>query len=73
MEGDFLYHYVAGDIKSSNSYLSVNLIDDAPSFLSEQKIYYSYDGHYFYDDFEIMIDDYKAKSSVNADNEYSAN
>lgn len=37
-------------------------LDEAPSGLSEGKTYFSYDGHYFYEDFYRMIDDYRDDS-----------
>ena len=43
----------------------------APSYLADGVHYYSYDGHYFYETFEAMIDDYKndtRANSVNPDN-----
>lgn len=43
-------------------------LDDRLDLLDEGT-YYSYDGHYFYDDFKAMIDDYRNGSRENACNE----
>lgn len=45
----------------------------APSYLSAGVKYYSYDGHYFYTDYGVMISDYQNNTranSVNPDNPY---
>lgn len=39
-----------------------------PSYLVKNISYYSYDGHYFYDDFEKMISDYRNNTYTNAVN-----
>ena len=68
-----LYHYVANIITNSDSYYSVNYIGNIPSYLSNDTSYYSYDGHYFYDTYNRMIDDYKNgvySNSVNSNNPY---
>lgn len=68
-----LYHYVANIITNSDSYYSVNYIGNIPSYLSNDTPYYSYDGHYFYDTYNRMIDDYKNgvySNSVNSNNPY---
>ena len=41
-------------------------IGKAPSYLAEDEIYYSYDGHYFYDNYEVMLDDYRNNNRNNA-------
>lgn len=33
-------------------------LDYKPEYLQDNSLYYSYDGHYFYNDFYLMIDDY---------------
>ena len=64
------------DIKTqlSTDYYSYSVVlDIAPSFLNEGTSYYSYDGHFFYEDFHDMIDDYRQKkrvSAVNAEDPY---
>ena len=68
-----LYHYVANIITNSDSYYSVNYIGNIPSYLSNNTTYYSYDGHYFYTNYNKMIDDYKNgvySNSVNSNNPY---
>lgn len=62
-----LYHNIKTDLESD--YYSYSLaIDDAPSYLKENTIYYSYDGHYFYDNYNNMIDDYVNNKNDNAIN-----
>lgn len=41
---------------------------DAPSFLNEGADYYSYDGHYFYTDYAVMLEDYRSGTRANAVN-----
>ncbi|MBO4920206.1 MAG: glucosaminidase domain-containing protein, partial [Erysipelotrichaceae bacterium] len=36
------------------------VLDDALPFMKEGDVYYSYDGHYFYDDYPEMIDDLRS-------------
>ena len=43
-------------------------LDDGLDFLKEGD-YFSYDGHYFYDDFKAMIDDYRNDTYENSINE----
>lgn len=40
----------------------------APGYLKEGVTYYSYDGHYFYEDYSIMLGDYEQESRENAVN-----
>ena len=49
-------------------YSGVLPIDKALPYLSDNADYYSYDGHYFYDDFKTMIDDYTEDTFENAVN-----
>ncbi len=72
-ENGRLYHYVAQNIKQSNSYFSINYVGKKPNYLSNNVTYYSYDGHYFYTDYKKMIDDYKNDGnglSINASSPY---
>ena len=58
-------HHLVHDIRSQlkEDYYSSSLtLDDAPSYLKEGTSYYSYDGHWFYEDFRKMIDDYREDS-----------
>lgn len=63
-----LYHQVKGNI-SSNQYMSLINLGSAPAFLNEGSIYYSYDGHYFYNDMHNLLDDLKNDSFENAVND----
>jgi len=67
-----LYHYISTNMNNS-TYGSTILMGTAPSYLSTGKTYYSYDGHYFYTDYDKMLSDYKSstrKNSVNASNPF---
>ena len=44
-------------------------LDDAPSFLKEGEEYFSYDGHYFFDDFYAMADASRSNSYETALND----
>ena len=64
-----LIHYVSTNV-SSSSYGSVLNQGPAPSYLSPDVAYYSYDGHYFYTDYSVMCNDYynlTRGNSVNPD------
>lgn len=69
---DKLYH----DLKSSLAYKDFDnslLLSDAPSYLENDKTYYSYDSHYFYSTYATMIEDYRNntyKQAVNAKEPY---
>ena len=72
-----LYHYISTNVNadgnSSGQNANANYIGKAPSYLLKGKEYYSYDGHYFYTDYNIMINDYKNNrrtNSVNYDTPY---
>lgn len=62
-----LYHNIKTQMEYDYYSFSLN-IDNKLDFLIDNKDYYSYDGHYFYDDFKIMIDDYKNDTRENAIN-----
>ena len=66
LDGNF-YHNIKTQMEYDYYSYSLNL-DNALPYLSN-KDYYSYDGHYFYDDFKLMIDDYRNDSRDNAINE----
>lgn len=57
-----LYHYFSY-INGSSVAMSSTLVGYKPSYLTENKKYYSYDGHYFYSSFANMIKDYQQYSS----------
>lgn len=63
-----LYH----DLKSSLAYKDFDnslLLSDAPSYLKNDKTYYSYDTHYFYTSYAAMIEDYRNNNYKQAVNE----
>ncbi|MGL5693367.1 MAG: glucosaminidase domain-containing protein [Peptostreptococcaceae bacterium] len=62
-----LQHYISSDVNKSNSghFRSVGV---APSFMSEGKKYYSYDGIYFYTDINTLINDLTKGSNSSAVN-----
>lgn len=64
---DELFHYISTDINAS-SHASVSWLGQAPTYLQTDKKYYSYDGHYFYDDYIKMIKDYQDDIYSNAKN-----
>lgn len=60
-----LYHRISLDIKT-NSYYSLGPIDQAPSYLQPNVRYYSFDNHYFYEDYLVMTTDYQNNTRENA-------
>ena len=67
-----LYHKIATNL-TSNSYGSTLEQGAAPSYMKSGIKYYSYDGHYFYTDYEVMLSDYgnnTRNNSVNAQSPY---
>lgn len=62
-----LRHDIKTDLKN-DYYTSSTTIDIKPDYLKNDSVYYSYDGHYFYDDFRVMIDDYRNNVSTGAIN-----
>ena len=83
-EGNVSYYYAnEGKFYHKYSYISGSTVKMAvcrvgfqPSYINSNTVYYSYDGHYFYDSFASMISDYKNYSSqsyehaVNKNNPY---
>lgn len=62
-----LIHRITTDVYTAG--YSDNLNNGpAPEYLKEQVDYYSYDGHYFYDDFDMMVADYQTGFRDNAVN-----
>ena len=57
VSGGTIYHRITKNL-SGSSYVSSLDNGKAPSYLSEGKNYYSYDGHYFYTSYSAMIADY---------------
>lgn len=62
-----LYHQIKNDV--ANDYYS-NLINlgPSPAYLVQDVSYYSYDGHYFYEDIKTLLDDYKNDTYANSIN-----
>lgn len=68
VSGGKLLHYITYNLNSSKYASSLNN-GPAPSYLSAGTKYYSYDGHYFYKDYQTMLNDYQngnRKNSVNS-------
>ena len=65
-----LYHNIKTQLNYEHFTSSI-CIDEMPSFMSNNQSYFSYDGHYFYDNFYSMIDDYNNDTFENAINEDS--
>lgn len=72
VSGGKLYHYISQNLNNAPS-SSVNN-GPAPSYLNEGVKYFSYDGHYFYTDYSVMLSDYQnganGASAVNAGNPF---
>lgn len=68
---DSLVHHTAS---STNNYYKYYLaIDLFPDYLDKEKKYYSFDNHYFYDDFYVMSDDFYKEihsGAINSDTPY---
>lgn len=72
VENGKLYHYIHTDVTSSY-YPSVINVGIKQSYMSNNMVYFSYDGHYFYTTYEKMIDDYKNNTyahSINPNQPY---
>ena len=68
-----LYHYISNNVNATGNEGNFNYVGAGPSYLTKGVEYYSYDGHYFYTDYNVMIDDYKhniRSNSVNPNNPY---
>ena len=61
VSGGKLIHYISYNLNKAPS----SSIDNgpAPSYLSEGVKYFSYDGHYFYEDYKTMLNDYQSGSN----------
>lgn len=67
-----LLHHIVQDMTTPGYATSLNN-GPAPSYLQPGTIYYSYDGHYFYTDYGVMVSDYRADQrtqSVNPETPY---
>ena len=67
--GEFKHFFTSDITVKSGSYGMA--ISKTPAGLSDNKTYYSYDGHYFYSDQYAMIKDYKNGNNSNAVNKGS--
>ena len=67
VSGGKLIHYITYNLNSSKYASSLNN-GPAPSYLSAGTKYYSYDGHYFYKDYQTMLNDYRNGSRGNSVN-----
>lgn len=67
VKDDYLYHNIKTQLKYESIATSLCL-DNKPEYLDNNSIYYSYDGHYFYNDFKSMINDYRNDEFANAVN-----
>ncbi|MBM6931715.1 glucosaminidase domain-containing protein, partial [[Clostridium] spiroforme] len=68
-----LYHYISNNVNATGNEGNKNYVGVGPSYLKKNTEYYSYDGHYFYADYNVMINDYKNNvrtNSVNPNNPY---
>ena len=61
VSGGQLIHYISYNLNEGPS-SSINN-GPAPSYLSEGVKYFSYDGHYFYEDYKTMLNDYQSGSN----------
>ena len=71
VEDGTLKHRIAHKVTETSYSSLVN--GPAPSYLNEDVRYYSYDGHYFYEDYLAMLTDYQndtRKNSVNPEKPY---
>ncbi|HJD41933.1 MAG TPA: glucosaminidase domain-containing protein [Candidatus Mediterraneibacter quadrami] len=67
-----LYHYISQNLNKKTASTINN--GPAPSYLKSGTKYYSYDGHYFYDDYSVMSADYQNgshDSAVNAGEKFT--
>lgn len=67
MCGGNLYHAISTDLYAYQP-ASYQRMGKAPNYLKENVKYYSYDGHYFYDDYNVMEKDYKNDVYTNSKN-----
>lgn len=64
--GYFIHNYTY--YNGGNLAMASTRVGYKQSYLSEGKKYYSYDGHYFYEDFQKMVEDYRNNTYSNAIN-----
>ena len=66
-EGEDLIHYLAQDVRDALAKTAL-VIGKAPSWMEEGKVYYSYDGVYFYDDWQLI--EVSGEGAINEDNPF---
>lgn len=66
-----LLHHIVQDMTTPGYATSLNN-GPAPSYLEPGTVYYSYDGHYFYTDYGVMVQDYRADQRTNSVNPQEA-
>lgn len=69
--GTNLIHSISSNL-ASTAKSNIN-VGKQPSYLTTGTTYYSYDGHYFYTDYDVMLSDYKSDTrshAVNGNNPY---
>lgn len=72
VKNGILLHYLKSDLQSSG-YDNVLHLGMAPAYLKEHTVYYSYDSHYFYDDYKQLVDDVRKQNNhhaINAEKPY---
>lgn len=71
-EQGVLKHYIRTSVYSTG-YSSAYTVGEIQPYMKNNVVYFSYDGHYFYTDYNKMLDDYRAetrKNSINPDDPY---
>ena len=66
-----LLHHIVQDMTTPGYATSLNN-GTAPSYLEPGTVYYSYDGHYFYTHYGVMVQDYRADQRTNSVNPQEA-
>lgn len=61
-----IYHHISSNLNTSAS--SQLKVGYAQSYMKNGDKYYSYDGHYFYKDYMVMLKDYRNESRANSIN-----
>ncbi len=67
VDGTYLVHKVSQNLFSSAALSNIKQ-GFQPEYLSKGTTYYSYDGHYFYTNYSVMLNDYKSNTRKNAVN-----
>lgn len=60
-----IYHQITTNLKS---YASTQHFGYMPNYMENDKTYYSYDGHYFYNSYKDMVRDYNDNTYINSIN-----